>query len=176
MDWWVFFIALFVVTSFMFLLICKITILENRIACNDEKIYALSTKLHTVVSRHMSTQNEELSKMSTELRTVMSQHIPDQNSKNLTLTDNMMDEHKDKDKLWERLLECDRTHEKIQAEIKTSTPQVCELKLLSSHLAVINDIQTLKGELAALDRMTHNLYLLVMNPAAAKLYENVEDD
>jgi len=188
MEWWVFFIALFVVTSFMFLLICKITILENRIAYNDEKISSLSTELHTVVSQHMPIQNAELTRVSAELNTVksqhtrvsvelntlMSQHIPCQKLKISNLTDHIMRENTLQHKVLERLLECESTIEKIQAEIKTLTPKYCELKILTSHVAVINNLTTLKDEVVELDRIIRNLQLIVMNPEAAKLYDIVE--
>jgi len=119
----------------------------------------------------------------------MSQHIPDQNLKISTVMDYMMDKQNEKDekeRLWEYLVECNRRYEKLQAEINTSTLQVCELKLLSAHVAVINDIEKLKVDLEALDKRTHNLYLVVMNPEKAKfvvmnpekakLYDIVEDD
>ena len=190
MEWWVFFIALFVVTSFMFLLICKITILENRIAYNDGKIYALSTELHTVVSQHMPIQNSELTRVSAELNTVkfqhtrvsvelntlMSQHIPCQNQKISNLTDHIMHENTLKDKVLERLLECESTIEKIQAEIKTLTPKYCEFKFAASHVAVINNLTTLKDDVVELEKIVRNLQLVLMNPEAAKLYNNFEGE
>ena len=176
-----FFIALFVVTSFMFLLICKITILENRIAYSDEKISALSTELHTVVSQHMPIQNSELTRVSAELNTVKSQHtrvsvelntLMSQQISNLT--DHIMHENTLHDEVLERLLECESTIKTNQAEINTLTPKYCELKILTSHVAVVNNVTTLKVEVVELDRIVRNLQLIVMNPEAAKLWDIVE--